>query len=576
MNEVVAKRFILHLERRPDDFRDIAALALLLRAEKELLSKLWQTRNPHQRLYQLTERYTLLLDGDLHPTVRDFLRQHWRIAPPPELSAIAEALLISHDGSKSTDEDMADESLDWTLERLNLLSWTKGEDAYPDFARSLLVFLTLGEDVESLRALACEIRPARKSGNKIKSLLSSTSVWYFSISSIPADVLSWIEREVTRNGDERERAYLELLRALQQNFAKQHDVAVSSFRKGFSYFGKRIPRKEFFVQAYLRAVVGAGQRHVEIAKEAIGWCDSVGFDPENEWNQDFYWVLHNSMDYERTREYCNRVIREEPENLSARAYLGHIYAVHLNQFDEAERVFRGGLEVDRNDGTLHYFLADVLARQADRKNEAESEYLETLKQVSSPMDEARVKNALARFYSRTGQHEKAAATFSELMKLDDNNPNLLNSYAWALYIANRNLSDAREKAAFGCRLAPKDLNLLHTHAAILVRLNEWSTAVPLLREWLSTLSEDHLKRGWHDFVLTFRDAVALGHAFEFGEMFDVVRGVAPLDLVRRALIRTCGREDGAAGLSLVNRLAVDELTSQLLRSDLGEKFPLSD
>ena len=308
MNEVVAKRFILHLERRPDDFRDIAALALLLRAEKELLSKLWQTRNPHQRLYQLTERYTLLLDGDLHPTVRDFLRQHWRIAPPPELSAIAEALLISHDGSKSTDEDMADESLDWTLERLNLLSWTKGEDAYPDFARSLLVFLTLGEDVESLRALACEIRPARKSGNKIKSLLSSTSVWYFSISSIPADVLSWIEREVTRNGDERERAYLELLRALQQNDAKQHDVAVSSFRKGFSYFGKRIPRKEFFVQAYLRAVVGAGQRHVEIAKEAIGWCDYVGFDPENEWNQDFYWVLHNSMDYERTREYCNRVI----------------------------------------------------------------------------------------------------------------------------------------------------------------------------------------------------------------------------------------------------------------------------
>ena len=573
MYEVVAKRFILHLERRPDDFRDVATLALLLRAEKELLSKIWRTRNPHQRLHELTERYTLLLDGDLHPTVRDFLRQHWRVSPRPELPAIAEMLLSSHDELKSNDEELTEESLDWTLERLNLLSWTKGEDAYPDFARSLVVFLALGEDVEGLRSLACEIRPARKSNDRIKSILSSTPVWYFSASSIPRDVLSWIEREVTRSGDERERAYLELLRALQQNEMQQYDSAAASFRKGFAYFGTRIPRKEFFAPAYIRAVAAAGQRHGEAAKEAIRWCDSVGFDPEDEWNQDFYWILHNSADYERTREYCDRIIREEPKNLGARAYLGHVYAVHLNQLEEAESVFRAGLEIDGEDATLHYFLADVLARQPDRKIEAESEYLATLKQVNGVMDEARVKTALAGFYSKIGQQDKATTTFREVLKLNVKDPGLLNSYAWALYMANKDLSDAKEKAAAGCKLAPQDTHLLHTYSAILVRLNEWISAAPLLPRWLADTSDDRLKGSWHDFVLTFRDAVSFGHAAEFATMFDRLRGGTPFDLVRRALLGTCGREDAASGLSPVNRRAVDELARQMLGTDLDNRFP---
>ena len=214
MIEVVTARFVLHLKGRPDDFRDVAALALLRRAEEEVLGKFWRSRNPRQRLRELTERYTLLLDGDLHPTVRDFLRQHWRFAPPPELADIAMSLAAAHAETRPTDETEPEEPTDWALERLNLLSWMKGEDAYPEFARAFVAFLALGEDIENLRSLACEIRPTSKSGSKLQAMLSFESSWHISALSVPNEVLTWIEREAGRSGDTREKAYLDVLRGL--------------------------------------------------------------------------------------------------------------------------------------------------------------------------------------------------------------------------------------------------------------------------------------------------------------------------------------------------------------------------
>jgi tetratricopeptide (TPR) repeat protein len=385
-------------------------------------------------------------------------------------------------------------------------------------------------------------------------------------------VLSWIEREVSRSGDEREKAYLNLLRALQHNEAQEFDSAVASFKKGFEYFGTKLPRKEIFAQAYLRAVVGVGQRHSELAKEAIRWCDSVGFDPDDEWNQDFYWVLHNSMNYERTREYCNRVVSEDPNNLPAYAFLGHIHAVHLHEGEEAERVFRRGLAIDPDDPTLHYFLADLLADQVDRKEEAELEYEKTLSHIVDSADEARVRTALASFYSNAGQHDKAAATFRRLLQLKVE-PDLLNLYAWALYKANKDLYEAAQNADAGRKLAPQDIHLLHTHLAILVRMNEWHIALPLLRRWLAATSDEHLKSAWKDFVLTFQDAVSFGHATEFAKLFDAIPCSLIFDLTRRALLATTDDENATSGLSAINQDAVRELARQMRGTDVDLRFP---
>jgi hypothetical protein len=295
--EVVAKRFIQHLERRPDDFRDVAALALLLRANEEVLRNLWECPNPRLRLRELTDRYTLLSNGDLHPTVRTYLRQHWRIAPPSQLPGIAKALELAHSRTKGEGHDILEASPDWDLERLNLLSWMKGEDAYPEFARSLVVFSAFGEDVEDLRSLACEIKAVGRRGKQIHSMLESDTIWYFSAASIPEPVLSWLEREVLGSGNKHERACLDLVRGLHHNEAQRYEPAVFSFQKGFEYFGNKLPRIKYFAAAYFRAAVGLKQNKSNAAQQVLRWCDEVGFDPEGEWNHDFYWVLHNSAEY---------------------------------------------------------------------------------------------------------------------------------------------------------------------------------------------------------------------------------------------------------------------------------------
>jgi hypothetical protein len=77
----VAHRMLHHLENRPergDDLEAIVALALLPRADQTVLAVLWPREPVLTRLRDLATRYSLLGGGDLHPTVREYLRRHWR------------------------------------------------------------------------------------------------------------------------------------------------------------------------------------------------------------------------------------------------------------------------------------------------------------------------------------------------------------------------------------------------------------------------------------------------------------------------------------------------------------------
>ena len=84
--QVVADRFLLHLTRRHDridDFRDIITLSLLPKPDLDVLSKVWSARNVRSRLRELATKYVLLAGGDLHETVRSFLRRRWRMEDRP-------------------------------------------------------------------------------------------------------------------------------------------------------------------------------------------------------------------------------------------------------------------------------------------------------------------------------------------------------------------------------------------------------------------------------------------------------------------------------------------------------------
>ena len=77
---VAAERLLLHLAAQPtreDDYCAITTLAILPAADHLVLCGAWG-EDPHARLLDLGSRYSLLADGDLHPTVRQTLRRYWR------------------------------------------------------------------------------------------------------------------------------------------------------------------------------------------------------------------------------------------------------------------------------------------------------------------------------------------------------------------------------------------------------------------------------------------------------------------------------------------------------------------
>ncbi len=77
---------------------------------------------------------------------------------------------------------------------------------------------------------------------------------------------------------------------------------------------------------------------------------------------------------------------------------------------------------------------------------------------------------LATRLSRTGQNERAAAIFEELLETAPNNGLLLNNYAWLLQGKFQRYDEALALASRGLALYPDNLNILDTRGTILARM----------------------------------------------------------------------------------------------------------
>jgi tetratricopeptide (TPR) repeat protein len=563
----VAERFLLHLRDRPRERADIMKLALLLRADESILAKVWGGQ-PAVRLRELADRYTLLSNGDLHPTVRKYLREHWRAAAGEEVSAVATELLNAH-GSVMSDDDSLSPSEEMLAERTNLLSWIKAEDAYGDIARAMAVSLAFGYDVEPLWTLLREIRPGRARNSALRSFALANEPW-FSCSGIPTIIYQWLQRECV-SGPPLERGCFEILQALKLNEEQDYSGATKSFHWAFAELGAKLPRERYLLNAYFRAVMGLGQENVEGAREAIEWCRKLGFSMGSQWNHDYYWVLHNSKYYDQVVAYCERVIREDPTELDAVACLAHVRGAHMNDLPGAEATLRKAVSDNAGDVNLHWFLADTLDRQ-NRSEEAEKEYLFVQKWVVSSKDVLAVSAALAHLYLKCGQPAKAAKTYRPLLGRTDISASDLNSIAWALYESNDgDLREARRLAARAVELSPDDLAAVQTYAAILIRIDAWHEALPLLRRFLAVASAERWREHWHEDKLMLQDAYRFGHAAELANLMQEAPAAPELDALRSAL-RTAAGTLTIDKIGEEQRVAVESVRQQIVEGVAGE-FP---
>src|SRR5262245_6456517 len=99
----------------------------------------------------------------------------------------------------------------------------------------------------------------------------------------------------------------------------------------------------------------------------------------------------------------------------------------MKRSDEAEKLYREGLQTNSTSNNLHYFYAQLLEESLHRPEEAEQEYRKTLERVSSVEDRPRVLIRLGLLLSRLNRKAEARQVYNEIYTLNPNNAVILNS-----------------------------------------------------------------------------------------------------------------------------------------------------
>lgn len=292
--EEVSNRLLLHLRREPvrnAAFEDILLLSLLRRTSSAILSRMWETGDVRGRLRNLGRRYSLVGDGDLHATVREYLRRRWRDDPPAELPALASRLVQVVESLKPG-ELVSTAGGEWLLDRLNAAGWADPARVMPLAARSLAVALAAGPGIDGLILLALEFPAAglpdespRHELRKLAGDEQRSLPW----GSDPA--LSWLEQqraERPMDWDPEERGCLDLLAGLAAAHRGRHQDAIVHLEAAWSGFGAaRIPRAGQVAFSYFVSACAIAESEEEVdwklAETAFGRCLELGYCVAESW-----------------------------------------------------------------------------------------------------------------------------------------------------------------------------------------------------------------------------------------------------------------------------------------------------
>lgn len=291
--EAITERWLLHIEKgSPEDLQTIVALGLLRKAIHKILQLLWQPASPDGRIRQLRRRYSLLDSGDLHETVRIFLRRRWRKDPHPAVRSVAEKLEVVI--NRLEPEQKADSQyFAWLIERLNMRSWLQHAECAIEFARSFAVALAYDFDLEEFAELAHELADIHPDlADLSRSSLSSRFYlpFYSTFRLVPWLEAHWSIAQSTAH----EQACFDILCALRMHEvgemkgikdSKHWSKTCSLFEKSLEYFGQDPPRRLQVTKSYLLSAFHAtlDSSGSDVAERAYRWATTQPNAQEEYW-----------------------------------------------------------------------------------------------------------------------------------------------------------------------------------------------------------------------------------------------------------------------------------------------------
>ena len=460
--ENVASRFLLHLRKRENlrkDYADVIALSLLTEANREVLSRLWNNRNVMGRLRDLSKRYSVLSVGDLHATVRSFLRRRWRMEDRDILvDETIEKLVGVIDQITLTGEPGDTAYFEALANRLNIQGWSREGDALRDFAPAIALALTFDDHVEVLIRLAAEINPDRKNVSKSKLIRSFANrfkpYYYLSDPWGSDELLGWlVEEESHAQWSEAEKASLSVLRGLKYSRDGQHEKALECLSKGVKVFSEgRKPRQALIGNALFNAgyELAKSAKTTELAEGAYRAAIEIGYSEATTWNnlavlphirkrtKEALEYLLKAMDldpnhplfprnvgdlyrelkqYDAAEEWLEKALKVDPKYAYAYNSLGLLFK-DRKQYKEAEEQFRKAIDIDPSEPLYPRNIGDMY-RELKQYDEAEKWCQESAR-IDSKYPYAY--NSLGAILKERRQYKEAKTQYKKAIELDSNQP----------------------------------------------------------------------------------------------------------------------------------------------------------
>jgi tetratricopeptide (TPR) repeat protein len=163
------------------------------------------------------------------------------------------------------------------------------------------------------------------------------------------------------------------------------------------------------------------------------------------------------------------------------------------------------------------------------------------------------------------RYDEAEMAYRKAVDLVPNNDEYLNCLAWCLFLADKSIEEAEEKARQALTISPNDLDIIHTLACILARRAKWEEATPMARRFIVEGDEDYHSTIWPDIVLFFKEAVKTGHTVEAVKLLDEIGYEDRWRPLREALRAIAARSDAPLlRVAPEVRQPAEELVAQLL------------
>lgn len=175
----------------------------------------------------------------------------------------------------------------------------------------------------------------------------------------------------------------------------------------------------------------------------------------------------------RVDEICALFIEMHPKDEEPYVLAGSWYEAKGDNA-EAEKIYRKYAEI-APDSLMPWLNLDMLFMDDAKKRE--SILMEALDHISDKKDRASIYASLANLYYYSTPHKKKGMEyFEKAYKADPENAVILNNYAYALSLENKNLKKAKKMAQKALEVRPEETTFLDTYAYILYLRGEYEEA----------------------------------------------------------------------------------------------------